>query len=360
MRRLSVGAIVLKILGLLLLTAAVLKGHELLTVPIANRGFWSWRPFLIFQVEFELALALWLLSGIYQSLAWLAGLLCFALFCGVTLVESLTGATSCGCFGAVHVRPLTTLLVVDVPAVVMLGRYPPPATLGALVFLLHRLVSTRADGQGSVHQVVTQFAPAVRHPRRRIATAALTLAGLAAITPVLALHEPPKVTATYEVLEPETWVGRELPILPHIDIADQLRSGAWITVFYHYDCPDCAKAIPAYEQMARDLAGKQALPRIALIAVPPWGRGPVGENSPCTLGHLARTKEWFVTTPAVALLSDGHVVSAWEGKVPNAETILQNILTIRRGQPHGAFTFSRSASGDALVRKGGENCIHPC
>ena len=36
MRRLLASDVVLKALGLLLLTAAVLKGHELLTVPVAN------------------------------------------------------------------------------------------------------------------------------------------------------------------------------------------------------------------------------------------------------------------------------------------------------------------------------------
>ena len=84
MRRFSASDIVLKVLGLLLLTAAVLKGHELLTVPVANQDLWSWRPFLIFQVEFELALGIWLLSGVFKRLGWLVGLLCFGLFCGET------------------------------------------------------------------------------------------------------------------------------------------------------------------------------------------------------------------------------------------------------------------------------------
>ena len=49
MRQSSASDVVLKVLGLLLLTAAALKGHELLTAPVANRDLWSWRPFLIFQ-----------------------------------------------------------------------------------------------------------------------------------------------------------------------------------------------------------------------------------------------------------------------------------------------------------------------
>lgn len=63
--------------------------------------------------------------------------------------------------------------------------------------------------------------------------------------------------------------------------------------------------------------------RIALIEIPPYGGRPVTENCPCTLGKLAETKEWFVTTPAVALLKNGQVTSAWEEKAPDFDTILQ-------------------------------------
>ncbi|MHC4397105.1 MAG: hypothetical protein ACYS1A_15810, partial [Planctomycetota bacterium] len=38
---------------------------------------------------------------------------------------------------------------------------------------------------------------------------------------------------------------------------------------------------------------------------------------PCTLGRLNDTKEWFVTTPAVALLTNGKVKSVWEEKAPD-------------------------------------------
>jgi hypothetical protein len=49
-----------------LLTPAALKGPELLTVPVANRDFWSWRPRLVLQVEGELGLGIWLLSGLFR------------------------------------------------------------------------------------------------------------------------------------------------------------------------------------------------------------------------------------------------------------------------------------------------------
>jgi hypothetical protein len=87
MKRLAADDIVLKVLGLLLLTAAALNGHGLLIVPVANDDLGSWRSLLIFQMESELALRIWLLSDVFKPSAWLAALLCSALFCCIALIK---------------------------------------------------------------------------------------------------------------------------------------------------------------------------------------------------------------------------------------------------------------------------------
>ena len=92
-----------------------------------------------------------------------------------------------------------------------------------------------------------------------------------------------------------------------------------------------------YEQMARDLEGNEDFLKIALIAVPPYGRGPVSENCPCTLGRLPETKEWFVTTPAVALLKDGQVTSVWEEKAPDFDTIIQKMTNFSKQSEKSRF-----------------------
>jgi thiol-disulfide isomerase/thioredoxin len=162
-------------------------------------------------------------------------------------------------------------------------------------------------------------------------------------------NEPEKTaSSSYEVLEPSSWVGRELPILEYINIAEKLRKGTWLVLFYHYDCPDCDIAIPKYEQMARDMSGNGDFMRIALIAVPPYGRCPVGENSTCTLGRLADIKQWFITTPTATLLTNGRVKSAWEKKAPNLETILRNIVIIEDNNKKFAFCFNKSLNTFAL------------
>ena len=150
MKKEWISNVALRSLGMLLLVAAFLKGRELLTTPVANVDIWSYRPFLVLQVESELALAIWLLSGLLKRVAWFVTIACFGAFCCVTLYKGLV-----------------------------------------------------------------------------------------------------------------------------------------------------------------------------LVATPPYGHGPVAADSPCLLGRLAETKEWFVTTPAVALMTQGVVTSAWEEKAPVFDTVLE-------------------------------------
>jgi len=343
MRRHSAGDILLKALGLLLLTAAVLKGHELLTVPVANRGLWTWRPFLIFQVEFELALGLWLLSGVFKRLAWLAALLCFSLFCCVTLYKALSGATSCGCFGTVHVNPWLTLLTIDLPAVVVLTLFHPPSSFTPGLSFLRR--------QESVSGTLGSFLRPMPSLPRFAVTAALGLTILGLTTPILVLNEPALVTSTYEVLEPETWVGKELPILEHIDIADQLKQGTWLVVLYQYDCPHCREAIPKYERMAHDLSGTQDSLQVALVAMPPYARATLTDHEVCALGHLSHRKQWFVATPAIALMKEGVVNAAWEGQAPDPGAVLGQLSRLQWSSSSNAHQDNRKT----VSQKGGES-----
>lgn len=51
-------------MALLLLAAALLKVHQLATEPVSGKDIFSTRWVLILAVEAELALSLWLLSGV--------------------------------------------------------------------------------------------------------------------------------------------------------------------------------------------------------------------------------------------------------------------------------------------------------
>ena len=225
--KLSANDIVLKVLGLLLLTAAGLKGHELLTEPVANADIWSNRYFLIFTVELEIALGIWLLSGVFRRIAWIAATICFSLFCCVTLYKALAGFGSCGCFGKVHVNPWVTLFAIDVPAVIALLFVKPKNICNVIaneVSIIYRILADK--------DVFTAFKKLAR-PRLAFVSS-LTILLILTSSIVLAVNEPATVTTSYEVLDTKTWVGKELPILEHIDIADKIKTGNWLLLFYHH------------------------------------------------------------------------------------------------------------------------------
>jgi len=302
----SANNIVLKILGLLLLAGAVLKGHELLTTPMANVDIWSNRYFLIFVVEFELSLSIWLLSGLFKRASWLVTLGCFSLFCCITLYKGLTGAASCGCFGNVHVNPWITLFAIDLPAVVLLALFRPKMEMQRVLHIPHWLEP-------------------LPNPITLGVVFVLGLSAIAVSSPLLILNEPAMATTEYEVLEPETWIGKELPILEHIDIGNQLKTGNWLVVLYHHDCPACAEAIPKIEQMVRDLKGNKGFLQFALVEVPPYAQAnstPISQDSYCILGKLDAGKEWFVTTPVSVCIQGGIVRESWEEDVPIPEDII--------------------------------------
>ncbi len=281
-----------KIFPIALLIAAVLKGWQLLTEPVANNDIWSYRPFLILSVEFELALAIWLLSGLFKKAAWLATLLCFSAFSAITLYKGITGAESCGCFGPVHVNPWITLFAIELPAVIALLIFRPSGfNIRKPLELFRPFPSAR------------YFAGLVFH-----STVILTVTTL-----VLLSEKPTKNTAKYEVLEPKNWIGKNLPIYEYIDSESPLDTKQSIILFYHADCPGCRRLIPKFESIARHNSTNYDAPETAMVEVPPYSFTPINRNSPCILGLLARTKKWFLETPVVILMLDGNVMEVWEG-----------------------------------------------
>jgi hypothetical protein len=64
----------------------------------------------------ELALSVWLLSGLFKKGAWLAALVCFSFVSMITHYKAVTGAASCGCFGSVQANPWITLFTIGLPA----------------------------------------------------------------------------------------------------------------------------------------------------------------------------------------------------------------------------------------------------
>lgn len=116
-----VSGIALKLLGILLLVAAVLKGCQLFTESVADDDILTYRVFMIFQVGFEVFLGIWLISGLFKKAVWRVALFCFVIFFCITLYKVIIDAESCGCFGVIQVKPWVTLFAIDMPAIIILA-----------------------------------------------------------------------------------------------------------------------------------------------------------------------------------------------------------------------------------------------
>jgi uncharacterized membrane protein YphA (DoxX/SURF4 family) len=144
------------LLGVLLLTAGVLKGYELASGPVPETSPLTSRWLLIAVVEWELLFGAWLLAGFYPHTTRWVALTWFTLLLGVGASQAHSGARSCACFGPVQVAPwLVALLDLAALAALWMVRpsdpspHPPfslrshPTTLAAF-FLVVSLVAVPA------------------------------------------------------------------------------------------------------------------------------------------------------------------------------------------------------------------------
>ena len=109
-------------LATLLLVAALLKGHELATEPVAGGTIFDSRPWLVGVVQGQLFLGIWLAANVYPRTVKFVTLAVFFAFACVSAYKVLSGADSCGCFGKANVDPRWTLAAV----VTLLYVRPPP------------------------------------------------------------------------------------------------------------------------------------------------------------------------------------------------------------------------------------------
>ena len=286
------------------MVAVALTVHQLGTEPVAGEGLLTYRWSLIAAVMVEMALGLWLVSGLYRRAAWAAGCVCFVAFGGVTLYKAVTGEASCGCFGKIEVNPWITL-VLDVAAVAALWVWRPD------VREVRRVMRPRLRLAGVVGMALAAGLPAV--------------VWMAGYTPATLADDGEIVgDARVVVLEPEKWVGKRWPLLGHVDIGGKLGQGEWTVMLYHDGCPGCREAVPAFvaEAGKRKRERKAGAPGMVLIEVPPYRGGSAAAKGACTYGQLSDKRDWFVETPTVVQLRDGKVLSAKEGdgseKIVNA------------------------------------------
>jgi hypothetical protein len=298
------------VVGLLLVSAAILKAAQFITEPTTALVYGRLLPSL--QVGVELGVGLVALNGFYwRRLRWFA-LLLFVGFAGYSLLLATNGVTSCACFGAVRVHPWWTFgLDLAVVFGLLLSILAP---IRVPLLVAHRSASSPRDKLPSASTPAPEEGKQCdeelgrRAPHGRLLVAAAMAVAILIIA--LFMRNVARTTATAKgvqpmasditVLEPEQWIGKQLPIADFIDLG--LSSGEWTVLLHRHDCPDCLEAVPRYEELA--LRGT----RVALVEVPPYGDG-LATQPACYYGRLTDEREWFLQTPVEIQLQDGIVTS---------------------------------------------------
>ena len=298
--------------AVVLLTAAGLKAHQAATSPVLGDGFLDSRWVLIATVEFEIFFGIWLLSNILPVWTRRAAIALFTLFAAVSLYKALTGHASCGCFGRVEVNPWWTSGFDGVVLLALLRCFPKrqscglslPRVLTVALLLVFIGIPVACDTSGPLDTIDDEFSSLGRvfnSPNGRLGI----------------------------FLEPETWVGRRLPLLDHLAFEDapqplreKLFDGRWNVLLVHSGCKACQRLSAKLKDEEAVLAlGFDPKARIAVIELPerpvtdlqivPASEGGSNQANIC-LGRLRPDKEWYCPTPFLVKTDSAKVVACRE------------------------------------------------
>jgi hypothetical protein len=277
--------------GLLLIFAAVAKWRSPIDDGILTATFLTIPWFRILIILVEAGVGLWLISGIFAKISRFAAIICFAAFLSIALYEKYAGAASCGCFGNLHIHPIYT------------------AGLDAFIF-----IALAFSASHSLHGLQWQK-PILLIPLTAATVAVAMLAVMLTTQPALPAGVDNDNSGRLIVLEAEKWIGKPLPILKYIDRREALKSGRWIIVLYRHDCPACLEEIPKYVQLSWQNAADANAPKTAFIELPPYGniQGLIPGDTPCLIGRLSDSHDWFAKTPVVIRMNDDIVIAAAQG-----------------------------------------------
>jgi methylamine utilization protein MauE len=275
-------------LGLLFLTTGILKIDLLLHEPMVSNNALS-DPWVVSSVCFlELAIALWVFSGMYQETMWHLVLFVLVVFLLVSFSKIILGHDSCECFGRFSGSPWVSL-VVDLVSICVLFKWNP-----------------RLDKRQLPPRSVVRFVSVG-------IVSVLLLVGCLGLLPryrfIASAQDAKRFAASNSVqLVPNLWAGRRLPLMDWIDKSKQLEEGEWLVLLYYASCDSCRNAIPKYRELCSDSDDSKV--RVAFIEMPPYGDSILSASSSCIVGRLSDVKRWHAPAPVEIRLRDGVVIAA--------------------------------------------------
>ena len=292
------------VIAAVLLLAAGLKAYQLATAPLPPVIHGSRftpllellnnRYFQMFVVVGEILFALVLVANLWRSWMWLLALIGFSAFTLVSVMKGLSGEASCGCFGPVTVNPWIT------------------ATFDAAIVGLLLLFRERIDWN----------VPTL--DKRKVLAVLIVWLVLAvpALFAMLSLKQVLHATLGTEfvgadgtitvMLEPGTWVGKELPLWNRVDEQSRqmLEKGEWNIVISRKQCEECKRFIKKFGTTVP----------LALLELDDGSMDSTmhsGIRSMVSVtGSLEIDPNWVILTPLLIKCRDGICVSVGENLFP--------------------------------------------
>lgn len=285
------GRTVVIVAGVILITSAVLKTHQLIyTHPLASDPVFRSRIALVALVELELSLGLFLVLRVLLSVAQPVAGVAFTAFSGFALSEWIAGAENCGCYGSMSISPEYAALI--------------DATVAVLLCM---------TSWSNRSQLATSHSRAFRGPLG---------AGIIAISALLlnqtAIQQGDAgIYLTRDgavILEPSKWLGRRLPIAPFLTNSAVVSRGNWILVLVSSQCSKCQSFIAELEA-----DGVHKLPwqdtevgSVAVVDISANASAQLPSRYFQYRSNLRSEYSWKAIVPVLVLLRDGIVVQVLE------------------------------------------------
>jgi len=263
---------------------------------------------LVYKLAIAIELALVGLTLLKARWAWPLLVLTLLVFDAILLHQIASGATSCGCFGSKLAMSPKRMLTIDTALLLALLASRPWSGLrarGAPVAVVLPFCALLAALPWALDRRVDTITPA------RTSASAPTATGPA---PAPAGQGPSALLASYAVLEPTSWIGRDIwdtQLAQWIDVEALALDGTW--VLYRRTCDHCAKHL---EQMSRTDTGERPIVLVRIVETRDNDQNQLvhvlPQGSHVMHAELPASVDFVVTTPVILELEGGVVRSAVE------------------------------------------------